>query len=344
MSKISKLKTPGQLKSPTTKWDLSPSSLVVIQLARSLPSDEGLKYVIFLDNIFTNTKLFKALKTIGIGACGTAKSGCGFPVDLPRLRVAATKNKDWGKKALMTVPANKNNKSNIDDGDILCIAWVDLNTVQFMTTVHTIEDLKTSFYKNSRRRHRIPANSRVIVDDEEEKLLFPMPIVEYNQHMGGSDGNAQQRAYYSPQRSNRRYWWSIFIFLLDAAVLNAFKLWRILYPNSTLSHLDFQKEIVNALISNQADALRKRPTDVIVTTNQDVNKDVESTCKWEHLNKKDYCLACKRQVPRLKRRRPLAEIDENCTKRRRASQTRWQCKSCGQCCKKEACWEISHRS
>ena len=107
----------------------------------------------------------------------------------------------------MTVPANKSKKSNIDDGDILCMAWVDLNTVQFMTTVHTNEDLKTSFYKNSRRRHGIPANSRVIVDDEEEKLPFPMPIVEYNQHMGGSDGNAQHRAYYSPQRSDRRYWW-----------------------------------------------------------------------------------------------------------------------------------------
>ena len=83
---MSELKTPGQLKFPTTKWDLSPSSIVVIQLARSLPSDEGLKYVISLGNFFTNTKLFKALKTIEIGACGTAKSGCGFPVDCNGLR------------------------------------------------------------------------------------------------------------------------------------------------------------------------------------------------------------------------------------------------------------------
>ena len=45
------------------------------------------------------------------------------------------------------------------------MAWVDLKTVQLMTTVHTIEDLKTSFYKNSRRRHGIPVNSRAIVDD-----------------------------------------------------------------------------------------------------------------------------------------------------------------------------------
>ena len=82
------------------------------------------------------------------------------------------------------------------------MAWVDLNTVQFMTTIHTIEEMETIIYKNARRRHGIPTDCRVIVD-EEEKLSFPMPIVEYKQHMGGSDGNAQQRSYYCPERSDR---------------------------------------------------------------------------------------------------------------------------------------------
>ena len=93
-----------------------------------------MKYVIFLDNFVTSTKLFKALKTMGIGACGTAKAGCGFLMELLRLRAAATKNKDWGKKALMTVKADK--KLNIEEGDVLCLAWMDLNKVQFMTTTH----------------------------------------------------------------------------------------------------------------------------------------------------------------------------------------------------------------
>ena len=238
---------------------------------------------------------------MGIGACGTAKAGCGFPMELLRLRAAATKNKDWGEKALMTVKADK--KLNIEEGDVLCLAWVDLNTVQFMTTTHTIEDLSTVVYKDSRRRHGIPKDSAVTIngDANEKKLPFPMPIVEYNQHMGGSDGNAQQRSYYNPQASDRRYWWPLFIFLLKAAVLNAFKLWQILYPNSALSHRDFQQEIVKALLTNQAGALRKGPLEVVVISNQNV-KSTPSPCEWEHLSKNTYCLSCKSQLPQLKRR------------------------------------------
>ena len=344
MSKISELKTARQLNFPANKWNLTPSSLLVIQLCQSLPWYSTLKYAVFLDNFFTNIKLFKALKTMGIGACGTAKAGCGFPAELLHLRAAATKNKDWGKKAIMTVKEDK--KTNIEEGDILCMAWVDLNTVQFMTTIHTIEDVKNDVYKDPRRSHGIPSDSTVVVENEDEtgdkKLPFPTPIVDYNQHMGGSDGNAQQRSYYSPERSDSRYWWPLFIFLLKAAVLNAFKLWRILYPDSKLSHLDFQREIVRSLLTDQAGILRKGLPDVKVTSTQKDSPSLVPSCEWEHLSKKMYCLPCKRQQSELKRRRPLEEIEGNCTKRQRASQTMWQCKSCGPCCKKDSCWN-SHK-
>lgn len=284
MSKVNELKTARQLGFPASKWNLTPSSLIVIQLCRNLPDFGTLKYVVFLDNFFTNVRLFKALKTIGIGACGTVKSGCGYPTDLIRLRAAATKAKNWGEKVITTV---KSDGKIIEDGNILAMAWVDLKTVQLMTTIHTVEEMKTDFYKNARRRHEIPTNSTVTVEEEEEKLPFPLPIVEYNQHMGGSDGNAQQRSYYSPVRSDRRYWWPLFIFLLDGAVLNAFKLWEILYPNSTLSHLEFQKEIVRELLTNPAGVLRKGPSDVMIISNQET---VSSSCEWQRLSKKVYCL------------------------------------------------------
>lgn len=94
-----------------------------------------------------------------------------------------------------------------------------------MTTVHTVDEMKVSVLKDAKRRRGISTAAIPHVDEDEvSKLLFPAPIVEYNIHMGESDENAQQRAYYSPHRSDRRYWWPLFIFLLEAAVLNAFKL------------------------------------------------------------------------------------------------------------------------
>jgi hypothetical protein len=177
-----------------------------------------------------------------MGACGTVKIGSGYPEELVRIRAAANKSKDWGKMGLMTVKSDK--KLNIEEGDVLCMAWVDLNTVQYMTTIHTIDEMKEIIYNDSKRRHGVP-KSVICTIDEESKLPFPAPIVEYNHYMGGSDGNAQQRSYYSCQRPDSRYWWPLFTFLLDAAVLNAFKLWGRLYPLSKLTHSEFQEQIAD---------------------------------------------------------------------------------------------------
>ena len=149
----------------------------------------------FVDNFFTNTRLFKALKTINIGACGTAKAGSGYPDQILRMRVAAKKT-DLGKIGLMTTESIT--KFGVDDGDILCMAWVDLNTVQYMTTCHTVDGMKTIIYKDEKRRHGIPKTSVVFDVNKTPKLLLPMPIVEYSTYMGGSDGNAQQSSDYSP--------------------------------------------------------------------------------------------------------------------------------------------------
>ena len=200
MVKISELLTPKKLGFAATKWNLSQSSMMVVQLLKSLSTH--LKFTIFMDNFFTNSRLFKALKTLNIGACGTAKVNSGYPMDLVRIRAAATKQKDWGKSGLMTIKSNE--KNNVDEADILCMAWVDLNTVQCMTTVHTEEEMQRPVFKNAKRRRGVSGTAISHIDGA-EKLPFPTPIVDYNKHMGGSDGNAQQRAYYHPRRPDRRY-------------------------------------------------------------------------------------------------------------------------------------------
>ena len=70
---------------------LSDSSSVVLQLVKSLPTSIHPIYVVYMDNFFTNVKLYTALKELGIRACGTAKNGSGFPVELLTLREVLTK-------------------------------------------------------------------------------------------------------------------------------------------------------------------------------------------------------------------------------------------------------------
>ena len=205
-----------------------------------------------------------------------------------------------------------------------------------MTICHTVDEMKTIIYKDEKRRHGIPKISVVFDENETPKLSFPMPIVEYSTYMGGSDGNAQQRSYYSPHRANSRY---RFIFLLESAVLNAFKLWQLINPHSKLTHLEFQRQIVEALLA-PAGQSRKRSLAIEVKSTEVV--ETANSCEWEHMGKLLYCGPCKENNARLRKRQALEEISQNYTKRRRGSQTTWRCKSCGPCCKKEICWKALH--
>lgn len=86
--------------------------------------------------------------------------------------------------------------------EIMCMAWQDNNTVLFMNTAHSIADVHDSKLKALKQHSNIPKDAGVWVDNAHTKkaLNFPLPIDDYNTHMGESDGCAQQRSYYLASR------------------------------------------------------------------------------------------------------------------------------------------------
>jgi hypothetical protein len=220
--------------------------------------------------------------------------------------------------------------------DTLCMTWIDLNIVQYMITMHTIDKMKEMTYKNSERRHEIFKSAL----SKDEKLSFSTSIVEYNTHMRGSDENAQQRSYYSSsQILNSRYWWSIFIFFLNAAILNAYKLWELLYSHSKMTHLKFQRQIIEGLLASFD---QTRQISFIVSMTFISMENSSSSCEWKHMSKLLYCVLCKVQMTESRKRKTLSKMSSNYIKRRRESQIRWRCKNCGPCCKKRECWDVLH--
>lgn len=169
VSKISNLKK---------KPGLTDSSTVVYRLCESLP--QGLGYIVFMDNFFTNVKLLTALKHMGIGGCGTAKAGSGFPSELLEIRELSTNKDNWGTRTYTTATE-----------DVLCLVWQDLGTTQVITTVHSASNLESSVFIPKEKRRGIPTNSVVQKPNNEGIALpIPLPIREYNKHMGGFDANS----------------------------------------------------------------------------------------------------------------------------------------------------------
>ncbi len=169
--------------------------------------------------------------------------------------------------------------------------------------------------------------------------MFPKPVVEYNTHMGGSDGNAQQRSCASPaSHRDVRYWWPIFIFILEASVLNAYILHKLGAPGSTSTKREFQRQIALSLLRNPAGQSRERST---LSNPIKKRKYAGPEHEWKHLKKRQYCTVCSKELKIL----PLQSIDANARKRRRAPQSSWGCNhpDCtDKAICKPGCWEKAH--
>lgn len=309
--------------------NLPPSSSLIVDLMIKLPKQKDIAaYVVYLDNFFTSKKLLLELRARGFGACGTCKNGSGIASSLLELKQSLSKKRYWGIKALTTL-----------DHQILCLAWQDNSTVLLMTTVHDVQEAQQQYPRDPKKRHQIPNDSYEWINGE-KKLMFPEPIIDYNKHMGGSDGNAQQRATGSPAKHRDvRYWWPMFVFMLEACILNAHILFKLNTPKSRLSHREFQRQIAFALLRNPAGQSKQR---IIAPELNRKRKFPGPEHEWIHLSKKKRCTACTQN--RIMRK-PLQPIAANPTKRKRPAETRWGCKhpDCSdKAICKPGCWDKAH--
>ena len=148
--------------------------------------------------------------------------------------------------------------------------------------------------------------------------MFPEPVMDYNKHIGGSDGNAQQRACASSApHQDVRYWWPMVLFMLEANVLNAHILYKI--NGGVATHREFQRQIALALLRNPCGQAKKRN---ILLQGGQKRKYAGPEHEWRRLPKKRYCTICTKHRTS---RRPLQAISANQNTARRPPQTIWGC-------------------
>lgn len=202
---------------------------VVINLLQVLTTKSAHK--VYFDNFFTTYKLLVHLKNEGYQATGTIRENRMMKCPLETCKVI-------GKKVRGSMDARYDHTNEIS-----VVRWNDNSVVTVASNCETA-DTTVSVKRYNRK--------------EKKEVSVPQPkvIATYNKYMGGVDLHDNAVANYRITVRGKKWWWPLFINMLDSAIVNAWKMHRLVYSDKIISQLDFRSELVRSLISVNKTASR----------------------------------------------------------------------------------------
>lgn len=148
-------------------------------------------------------------------------------------------------------------KSRLSDDKINLIQWKDNSLVTVGSNCYGVE--------TARYVKRYSASAKRYV-----QVKCPGAILEYNKNMGGTDRMDEDINCYRIGVRGKKWYWSIFTWLIDASINNAWNIYKMSHENiSNISNLHFRRELVTHYLSTLGSEKNKtgRPSkDVNVST------------------------------------------------------------------------------
>ena len=355
----------------TKEWGFSKTEAVVMDLLQQEGIADDYRHVVWLDNLFTGTRLLSKLAELGFGGAGTVRVSKtkreaieeatgyeaqkttkelnrGMHQSLMDLKLKYGAQLEWGK---LFGRLSK-------DGTVLQFAWKDQQVVLFMSTVSNGRATITRKRKRPSKTSTNAKTSRVVFGSSAVKeLAIPEFIDTYNHLMNGVDVADQLRSYYTSQRIHLKTWKPLWHFLLDNTVCNCFKI-ACTTPQkpytelrSHARHKAFNMELVNELYENSERlnaSIRPRQD----TKSQKLSKLVHKAPAIEHEelirlgNEPKPCEACSsagRLIETDVKRKAFTELSNNSIvggkRRKRGSRSRYGCGVCRiHLCNHIRCW------
>ncbi len=278
------------------------------------------KYSIYMDNYFTSVPLFQLLRERGYGACGTTRpKSAKFASQLKELRQHYSKALPWGSLYAVVVD------------DVLCLAWQDNNLVLALSTIHS----PTDFIERERKRPGEKSTNAEIVRKvfdgvPKKKLTIPSFIDDYNYNMGGVDIAEQHRAAYTTHLVSHCNQLPILYWLLDAAIVNAFRIQYIYMQQQEIkpfsTQLTFREKLYIELFEFATLATQQIEGLTQLWLNSQLNH------QQIPFEKQSVCIWC-----RYKRKQGQQQSIKH------ANQSNFGCSACGiALCTRTGCWEEFH--
>ena len=287
-------------------------SMVFMLCERVTAGYRRFQHICFLDNLFVDVKLARALLTIDIGICGTTRKNTpGIPPILLAIQHRFSR----------LLPNNRA-VSCIVDGLVNITTWKDehrQNTVTAISTVHRPTD-RQQVLRKSKPLHatRARPNGYQLV-----WVSQPRMFTDYTNNMGSTDDFNHMRAMSSVRRPSQPKWTKKYLeWMTDICHINAYLIWKRNPANQRRDHRErefFINELIHGLIHSvekvHAPNLRSK----------------RSFCAWR---------GCQPQGGLI--RQPLEEV-RNLATRVRRMKTRAYCEDCGiYLCITKSCWDEYH--
>ena len=179
---------------------------------------------VYFDNFFTSVPLMNKLLEDGLYACGTVRvNRKNFPNELKKPK--ELKNRGDYKVLQM------------GESNLTASVWRDKKLVHHLSTLSRPDDIE-----DAQRR----------IGQDVVRLRQPHSVAAYNRNMNGVDVYDQYRMQYEVGRCSKKWWKFLFWFAVNAAIVNAFILYRQTSRRQTkkkrYSHLDFRMELLRSLI------------------------------------------------------------------------------------------------
>ena len=255
-------------------------------------------FICFVDNLFVDVFLAKALLTIKCGICGTTRKNAP---GVPSVMQAITHR--FPKQIL----GPNASTSYIVDGLVNVTSWFDNlrgNVVLFITTAHrpdsTTHVMRRTKAKLATRAQPTGYNKQLVQQ--------PKVAVEYNNYMNSTDHHNHLRAMATVRRAGQKKWTKKIIeFIIDVCQTNAYLIWRrnrFGDNDDNTQRWKFLEQLIEGLL--QVPEKIHTPT----------QRPSRSECKWKGCRPRGY-----------KKREPLSEIVNQVTTVYHRK-TEWWCKQC----------------
>ena len=194
---------------------------IVMDLLSELPRHP---FCLYIDNYFTSLALLERLKQEGVACTGTIRAN--------RIGKAPLKPVDNMKKE-----DRGSYDYRSDESGLIVVRWNDNSVVTVASNSIGVKPLAQA------KRWSVAKKSEIFIDQ-------PRLVSHYNVNMGGTDRMDQNISQYRISVRCKKWWWTLFAFVPDAVVQNAWQIYRQspAHVQQPLSLLQFRRSIVHTYV------------------------------------------------------------------------------------------------